>query len=644
MRALAWCLLSLSLLAPPVQAGADKDFLAAREAYGKGRMSQFERHADRVPADHPLAPYLRYWRLKSNTPTPEAMIGFIERYPDSPLAERLRQDLARRLGKAEDWAGFRYWYGQVVRRDNELQCHDLRARLLDDSTAAGREATRLWRTGQDLPSVCGQLFDELFLRGVLRPEDRPVRMRLAFEKDNLRLVKELDSRAPPEERLAPGLLDRLQAAPESLLAPASPVRAEREAALHALTRIARKDPDRAAALWTLHGPAYPETERRYGWGQIGLGAARLQHPRTLDWFKEAGAELGELPLQWKARALLVRGQWPELYRAIQAMPESLREEPIWRYWKGRALKALGAEYQANLFFAPLSREFHYYGLLAAEELPLRLENRGEDYRLTPEDIRAAEAMPGLRRALLLHELGLKAEATQEWEWALREQDDHRLLAAAELARRRAWYDRAIATAEKTRATHNFDLRYLTPYRALAEANARQHGLDPAWVYGLMRQESRFVDYARSGAGAVGLMQIMPATAQWIASQLGLDRKAHKQVGEPEQNIRFGTYYLRRILDDLQGSVVLATAGYNAGPGRARRWQADTPLEGAVYTENIPYSETREYVKKVLANALYYEQRLGQGGTRLKDRLGIVPARPNAPPPPEPAPAETDGNG
>jgi soluble lytic murein transglycosylase len=142
----------------------------------------------------------------------------------------------------------------------------------------------------------------------------------------------------------------------------------------------------------------------------------------------------------------------------------------------------------------------------------------------------------------------------------------------------------------------------------------------------MRQESRFVDYARSGAGAQGLMQIMPNTAKWIARQLGLDRNAYTKMREPEANIRFGTYYLKRIQDGLQGSPVLATAGYNAGPGRARRWQADTPLEGAVYVETIPFTETREYVKKVLANAIYYSQRLGLPGATLKARLGTIPPR------------------
>jgi soluble lytic murein transglycosylase len=311
------------------------------------------------------------------------------------------------------------------------------------------------------------------------------------------------------------------------------------------------------------------------------------------------------------------------------MPEALRNEPVWRYWKARALKALNANYPANMLFAKLSQELNYYGLLAVEELPERLEARPLEYKVTADDLKAAETHAGLARALLLRRLGDMGNAVAEWDWALRDMNDRQILAAAELARREGWYDRAIISAEKTRGEHDFDLRYIAPYRDLASAYAHDNGLDEAWVFGLMRQESRFVDYARSGVGARGLMQIMPATAKWIANRLGLGRRAHAKVANPETNIRFGTFYLKHIYDSLEQSPVLATAAYNAGPGRARAWQAETPLEGAIYVESIPFAETREYVKKVQANAMYYRNRFGGEARSLKERLGTIPARPRA---------------
>jgi soluble lytic murein transglycosylase len=405
--------------------------------------------------------------------------------------------------------------------------------------------------------------------------------------------------------------------------------------LFALTQIAKNAPEEAARVWEQHQEKYAPAEQHYGWGQIGLHAARRHDARALTWFQRAavagGAGASELQAIWKARAALRAGKWIEVYRSIEAMPESLQNEAVWRYWKARALKALNANFPANVLFAKLSREIHFYGLLADEELPARLEARPADYKLTPDDLKAAEANPGLERALLLRKLGDDGNALAEWEWALRSMEDRALLAAAELARRNNWNDRAIATAEKTREVHAFDLRYIAPYRDLASDYAQENGLDEAWVYGLMRQESRFVDYARSGVGAQGLMQIMPSTAKWISRQMGLGKHAHNNVGKPETNIRFGTYYLKHIFDSLSQSPVLATAGYNAGPGRARKWQAEIPLEGAIYVENIPFSETREYVKKVLANAMFYRSLFGGASQTLKERLGVIPARSNAPP-------------
>jgi soluble lytic murein transglycosylase len=359
---------------------------------------------------------------------------------------------------------------------------------------------------------------------------------------------------------------------------------------------------------------YPDAEQRYGWGQIALNAARKHDPRALEWFARAGPAgspaYSDAQARWHARAALLAGKWAELYQTIQAMPDKMQAESVWRYWMARSLKAMNVGFLADAVFAYLSQAPDYYGLLSLEELPSRLESRPTFYHVTPDDLREAEDNPGLQRALLLRKLDLPGNAQEEWNFALRE----------------GWHDRAIIAANLTKTEHNFDLRYIAPFRDLASTYAQKNGLDEAWVYGLIRQESRFTTYARSHAGARGLMQIMPSTAKWIARQMGLDHRAHRKVGKPETNLRFGTYYLKRIYDSLDQSAVLATAGYNAGPTRARRWQADTPLEGAVYVECIPFQETREYVKKVMTNAMFYRSRFGGVERSLKDRLGVIPAR------------------
>lgn len=619
-------LLFLSLSA---QASVDSDFQAAREAYQKGKFERFFKYADKVPDSYPLAPYLRFWRLKANTPGNAALRKFIDENPDTPLSDRLRGDLARQYGRAENWAEFRSQYQAMLlshsRPDQELQCFDLRRRLAEGGKVDA-EGVALWRTARDLPSSCDPLFNALAESGALTMEDRLARLRLALDANNLRLAREVNARLSPELAMEDDALARAQRDPARYLDSAVNTAGQHEAALYALTQIAKKEPETAARVWETQQARFPEAEQRYGWGQIGLHAARRHDPRTPAWFARAGTPQSESQLLWKVRASLRDGKWLDVHNSIEAMPEAMRNEPVWRYWKARALKALNANYPANVLFAKLSQEINYYGLLAEEELPARLEARPAEYKVTPDDLKATEEQIGLKRSLLLRRLGDMGNATGEWDWALRGMNDRQILAAAELARREGWYDRAIITADRTRGEHDFDLRYLAPYRDLATAYARDNSLDEAWVFGLMRQESRFVDYARSSVGASGLMQIMPATAKWIANQLGLGRKAHAGMNNPETNIRFGTYYLKHIYDSLEQSPVMATAGYNAGPGRARKWQGVVPLEGAVYVESIPFSETREYVKKVLANAMFYRNRFGGEARTLKDRLGTIPAR------------------
>jgi soluble lytic murein transglycosylase len=211
-------------------------------------------------------------------------------------------------------------------------------------------------------------------------------------------------------------------------------------------------------------------------------------------------------------------------------------------------------------------------------------------------------------------------------WAIRGFDDRQLLAAAEVAHRHQIYDRAIGTADRTVAIHDFELRYPAPYRDVLKPQSAQLELDEAWVYGVIRQESRFVPEARSGAGASGLMQLMPGTARWVAQKLKLRDWRWSRVTEVDTNVSLGTYYLRHVLDTQDGQLVAASAAYNAGPGRARAWRPEEAIEGAMYAETIPLGETREYVKKVMANATYYAHNFSLGLQPLKHRLGTIGPR------------------
>ena len=221
---------------------------------------------------------------------------------------------------------------------------------------------------------------------------------------------------------------------------------------------------------------------------------------------------------------------------------------------------------------------------------------------------------------------MRTEAVREWNWSLRSMNDRQLLAAAELARSNQIWDRVINTADRTRNEHDYSLRFLAPYGDQIRPAARNQSLDDAWVYGLMRQESRFNTTARSHVGAGGLMQIMPDTARLVARQMG-ETYNPAALSDMNTNIRYGTFYLSTIHRQLSNSPVLATAGYNAGPNRARRWQPEFQAIAAdQYTESIPLLETRDYVKHVMTNATHYGVLLGQGGQSMSSRMQHIPPR------------------
>jgi soluble lytic murein transglycosylase len=422
-------------------------------------------------------------------------------------------------------------------------------------------------------------------------------------------------------------LDRAMENPQRFLAklkfdPKS--RTERELVLFAVYRLARSQPEQALAYWEKLLPQFSETDQHYAWAQLAYQAARKHNPLAIEWFRKAGREhLTDSQLTWLVRAALRAQDWQEVLASIDAMSDSGQREGSWRYWKARALKALGKTVQANAILAPLSKETNFYGQLADEELGVAMESPPTTYKASEAEIAAVRNLPGIQRALTLYRLDLRYDANREWIWATRNFNDKHLLAAAALAQRNDWYDRAISNADKTVQLHDFDLRYPSPHRDIMQGYTKQWGLDEAWVYGLIRQESRFVTLAHSSVGASGLMQIMPATARWIAKRLGVKDHKNPTITRLETNIEFGTYYLKHVQDLFGGDAVLATAGYNAGPSRAKRWRDERTLEGAVYAETIPFNETRDYVKKVMSNAVYYASRFGQQMVSLKQRLGTI---------------------
>jgi soluble lytic murein transglycosylase len=614
---------------------SDADFLAARTAFLRGDRARVEALAPGL-STHVLRPYVDFWRLRLrlDSAADDEVRAFLDTNPSPPLVEQLRVEWLKLVGKRRQWSSFAVDYPPAAGEDVELACLGIQYRRERDGDAALAAAKPLWFSGQATPDTCDPLFDALIARGDLSPADRRQRFRLATQAGNVRLARSIAIDLPAAYRITAREFEHVDPDPARALAKGGfrwKDPGGRELALYALERAARSDAGAVRAAWEKERGRLPEADRSYGNARIAYHAARQLHRDANAWFREAsGVPLSDVEHAWRARAALRAAAWPDVLAAIDAMPPALAGESSWRFWRARALAATNRGAEAEPLFAALEGEPSFYGLLAAEAL-----GRGSERMQEPRTAAAAiddarlaafAARPDVKRVVKLAELDLRADSQREWVHVVRGADDAALLLAADYARRQRLYDRAINTAERTSARHDFGLRYLMPYAAEFAAAARDHAVDPALLYGIARQESRFIAGIVSSAGATGLMQLMPATARWVAREMKRGDFRPSSIADPAINTGFGAFYFKYWLERLDTRPALAAAAYNAGPGRAQAWRSGAPLEGAIWVETIPFNETRDYVKKVLANAMFYARELNQPYVPLTVRLGTITPR------------------
>ena len=615
---------------------ADDPIIAARDATRAGNRVELERLATEL-SGHELAVYVEYWRMQldlGNGIDPATVRSFLKRNEGTYIAEKTRGDWLRQLGRKAQWTLFDAEYPALAQPDRELSCLAMQSRRLRGDKTMLDEAMPLWLDLLNPPDACNPVLEALILEKRIAADDVWARIRRQVETGRLTAARYSMNYLPqsqtPDSKTALAVTDKpLPWLTKSVFSPDNQM--HRELMALAIASIARNDPRMAADQMKKFATYLKEKEAAWAWSQIGYQAARQHLPDALIWFKKAGdTPLSDDVQQWKVRAALRVQSWSQVRVNITKMPAPLSEQPTWIYWLGRAHLAEKRPQEAQILFTKLAGQTNFYGNLADEELGRKVTPPPKTTPSTAEEIARAEANVGLRRALALFRAGLRIEAIHEWNWAMRDMNDRELLAASALAKRSGVYDRAIAAADRTRQEHDYSLRYLAPFHEQVRPAAHQQSLDEAWVYGLMRQESRFVMDARSSAGASGLMQLMPKTARWVAKKIGLTDYRSGQVNDLETNLLLGTSYLRMVMEELDNHPVLALTAYNAGPGRARRWLGPRPLEGAIYAETIPFNETRDYVKKVMSNTLYYAALFDNKPQSIKERLGTVRARTSVP--------------
>lgn len=635
---LAALLLCGTATAQDAEDGAEARILAAREYAQRGDLVHLEQLTAN-PGNHPLEPYVGYWLISgriariSDPLPPQVVRDYLRQWEGTQIAERARSEWLKRLGRESNWALFNEEYPRLQQPDAELQCYAISAGGASTETAQ-RWLESQWLTLGDTPDSCFGPLRALVDSGRKTQDDvywRLLRMaelnKATAARQALSMISDKDA---PDAASLTRVLDRPDRFLASPQAKAARGRGARALVLAAIARNARNDPRGTLSHWrSLDENRYTATERAWVIGEVAWGAAIGQMNDAVSLFASsreiAAVPMSDEQLGWNARAAMRLGNWSALQAAIEAMGSTQRALPEWTYWLGRALSEQNRAAEAAPLFERFASEPHFYGILCAEALGRSFVWPLSAVPPTPGEIQYVENTGDVRRAMSLLRIDMRTEALREWAWGMRGADDRFLLSAAEYARRMGFYDRAINAADRTKTQHDYSLRYLAPFYDVFARESAKNQVDLHWVYAITRQESRFQIVARSPVGAQGLMQLMPATARTLARQLGMRGYNVEQLAETNLNIQLGTAYLRNMLDLLSNSPVMATAAYNAGPGRAKRWRDGKPMEGAIYAETIPIPETRDYVKKVMANTVAYAVLLEGHAQSLTRLLGTIPA-------------------
>ncbi|MBW3505866.1 transglycosylase SLT domain-containing protein [Pseudomonas sp. NKUCC02_KPG] len=589
----------------------------AKRALAKGDSGPYFQSAAALRS-YPLTPYLAYdeltARLKSANNT--EIEQFLAEHGDLPQANWMKLRWLRWLADRGDWATFAKYYDPKL-NFTELDCLNGQYELQHNRKAEGyANAEKLWLVGKAQPAACDALFSQWAADGQLTEQKRWQRVKLAAEARNYALATQLANglnTLGPQARLMIDVAQKPDMLSQpSRFAPAS--EAMSDAVGLGLRRLARQDPEKAASLLDTYATNmhFSRDEKVAIAREIGLTFARRYDSRGLDIMTKYDPELRDNTVtEWRLRLLLRLGRWEDAYQLTRKLPQDLATTSRWRYWQARSLElAEPKNPQAQVLFKKVANERDFYGFLAADraQTPYQLNNR--PLMLSPQLVKKVRNTPGVQRALEFHDRGQIVDGRREWYYVSRLFSRDEMVAQARLAYDLKWYFPAIRTISQAQYWDDLDIRFPMAHRDTLVREAKLRGLHSSWVFAITRQESAFMDDARSGVGASGLMQLMPATAKETARKFNIPLASPQQVLNPDKNIQLGAAYLSQVHGQFNGNRVLASAAYNAGPGRVRQW-----LKGAnhlgfdVWIESIPFDETRQYVQNVLSYSVIYGQKL-----------------------------------
>jgi len=635
---------------PAVAANLDKADVVLRDMANAFAQNDRKKLSQLLPQakGHLLEPWAAYWelRVRLGDASYAEVKAFLNRYAGTYQEDRLRNDWLLVLGQRQEWSQFEREYALYrMHDDKEVECYanwiDIGHKKLTGTSAQEALIRSNWLAQRQAEDGCTFGVEQLFLSKRVPSLEIWRKSRLMVElnrkqaaKDALRIVSEHSLKG----------VDDLIANPVRFLNTLAPKlgKESSEWITLGLVRLAATEHEAAAKL--IQGPTGQKLQteqKQWLWGVIGRQAALQLDQQALTYFGLAGpdAQLTDEMLAWKVRSALRADsspQWHTVESAIKSMSPAAQKDPAWVYWLARADMAKqpkGSPLSSGALTAlqAIAGPQGFYEQLAEEELGRKISAPAGPPSPKVQEMMAVKSNPSLQRAMHAIRIGLRADGVREWNYGTGLVDgmgkkgrmaEREKLAAAQWACEQAIWDRCINTSERS-TPMDVAQRYPTPFKTQVLDRTKEIGLEAAFVYGLIRQESRFVMDARSSVGATGLMQVMPTTARWVAKKTGQRQFQIEQLNQRDTNIAIGTSYLKMVLDNFQGSMPMAAAAYNAGPSRPRKWRNGPVLEGAIWAECIPFTETRDYVKKVLANTTMYAAVLSGEPQSLKSRLGQV---------------------
>lgn len=615
------CLLVSSLSVSAAQAATltqqRQYYDQAKAALAKGDKGPYQRYASAL-RDYPLEPYLAYDELTARLKwaSNDEIEKFLAEHGDLPQISWMKLRWLRWLAERGEWKTFINYYDPAL-NFTELDCLYGQYQLSHGMRAEGNAtAEKLWLVGKSQPNACDPLFALWSAEGQLTEQKRWQRAKLAAEARNYGLVTHLIKTMPTLGNHGKSLLEVAQK-PELLkqttrFTQTDPAMADVVGL--GLRRLARQDPE--SALKLLDGYAqrmkFSSEEQVAIAREIGLTLAKRFDARALQVMAKYDPELRDNTVsEWRARLLLRLGRWDEANQLTRKMPAELGNTNRWRYWQARSLQlAQPNSQEPKALYQALAKERDFYGFMAADQVQAPYQLNNKPLALSPQTIQKVRNSAAIRRALEFHARGQVADGRREWYNVSRLFSRDEMVAQARLAYEMGWYFPAIRTISQAQYWDDLDVRFPMAHREHLVREAKNRDIHSSWVFAVTRQESAFMADAKSHVGAMGLMQLMPATAKETAKRFGIPLSSPQLAYRPDINIQLGAAYLSQIYGQFNGNRVLASAAYNAGPGRVRQWlRGADHLSYDVWIENIPFDETRQYVQNVLSYSVIYGEKL-----------------------------------